>query len=335
MQGIILQTNQAAAEILGHSTGELLGEFLLAPLGATDAHGKPINKSNAALFESIRRGKRIANVTRQFVKKSGERIWTAITTTPVRKKRGGVQGGIVVFRDITEQKREEEYRTDFAHIASHNLRTPLGNMLWAAEYLLSEKLGPLGKKPKEYLQDISRTLAAMNSLVNDLLSVSRLQSRQVKPRFENIPVENVVRAVFEDLAFYARAQNVQLELTTDNPRPHIVQADRNHLRTIIQNIIENAVRYAFPKTTIVARTEKQGREVRFSCTNEGIGIPSNKQKYIFAKFFRAGNAVEKQGEGTGLGLYITYELTKLNRGTIGFTSTVNHTTKFFVSLKAP
>lgn len=333
-RGIILQANNAAAEILGFSTEELLGQFCLTPLGATDERGKPIDRQNAALFASLRHGRKVTNAIRQFSTRSGARIWTSITTTPIRQ-RGRVQGGILVFRDITETKRQEEYRTDFANIASHNLRTPLSNTLWATEYLLSGKLGPLGEKSKGYLQDIYRTLTAMNSLVNDLLSVSRLQSKQVKPRFERIPLENVVRDILKDVAFYARAQNVQCELTADTAGPHTVRADRNHLRTIIQNIVENAVRYAFPKTTITARIEKRGRAVRFSCTNAGIGIPPNKQKYIFAKFFRAKNAVKKQGEGTGLGLYITYELTKLNRGTIGFTSTVNRTTTFFVSLTAP
>lgn len=333
-KGIIIEANDSASEILGFTEKDLVGRLILKPLGAIDEKGNIINKKNAALFNSIRNGKKTSNALRQWTKKNGERFWTAITTTPIKNKRGIVKGGIVVFRDITEQKEQEEYRTEFAHVASHDLRTPLGNVQWAIEYLLSGKLGKLNDKQNEYLQETYETLKRMNRLVNDLLSISRIQNKKTKARFEKIPIEKIIKKVIADIQAYAKAENVRIKVTTDTKNFHYVKADLNHLRTIIQNLIENAVRYSFDKSIIEIKINRKKDGVLFSCTNKGIGIPKGKENFIFAKFYRAPNAIQKQGDGTGLGLYITSELVKLNKGKIWFESELNKETTFHVKFKS-
>ncbi|MFH1292017.1 MAG: PAS domain-containing sensor histidine kinase [bacterium] len=331
--GTIIKTNEAACTMLGYENKkQVMGQSILLLLGATDEKGNPINKRNAALYKSIRLGKKI-NATRQFTKNDGTRIWTSITTTPVTKNNEKVTGAIVVIRDITEQKQEEEYRTDFAHIASHDLRAPLGNVLWATEYILSEKPGQLNKKQKEYLGDTYKTLKDMNRLVNDLLGVSRLHNHKIKPRLGKVMLENIIKKVIADTNYYAKAQNLEIKVETDSKCKHYILADSSHIKTIIQNLVENALRYAFTKTEILINIKKEKNHVVCSCSNKGIGIPKNKQKFIFAKFFRAKNAVDKQGDGTGLGLYLTQGLVKLNKGQIWFESELNQQTSFYLKFK--
>ncbi len=98
-------------------------------------------------------------------------------------------------------------------------------------------------------------------------------------------------------------------------------------------MIENAIRYSYPNTNINIDIKIEKDNIVFSCGNTGIGIPKDKQKFIFAKFFRAKNAVDKHGDGTGLGLYITHEMVKLNKGEIWFESKPEKTTTFYVKFK--
>ncbi|MFH1790270.1 MAG: PAS domain-containing sensor histidine kinase [bacterium] len=329
--GTIVKSNQAICDMLGYcNLKSVIGQPALALLGATDEKGNPINKRNAALFKSIKKGKKVSNAARQFTKSDGTKIWTSITTTPILKNGDKVKGAILVVRDITEQKLEEEYRSDFAHIASHDLRTPLGNLLWVVEYLLSGKSGQLNEKQREYMNDTYSTLREMNRMVNDLLSVSRLQTKKIKPKISPVSFELVIKKVIKDLDYYAKAQNVKIKLSSSLKKGHLIKVDQHHLKTIVQNIIENAIRYSFSKTQINVNIVRENGNVIFSCSNNGIGIPKDKQKFIFAKFFRAKNAIEKQGDGTGLGMYITKEVVKLNKGEIWFNSVPNAQTTFYV-----
>lgn len=332
--GKILICNKAISKILGYTDkSSMIGQSALLILSPIDANGVPITKKSAALFESINQGKKIVNAVRQFVRKDGGRIWASITTTPLNDHIGEVEGAILIIRDITKEKQQEEYRADFAHIASHSLRTPLGNVMWAIEYLLSTKPGPLNDDQKNYLDDSYSTLKNMNRLVNDLLSISNLPYKKIKPNRKKININEIYDKVYNDLQYYARARNVSMELTSEK-KNLFVKADENHLRTILQNIIENAIRYSFSKEVVGINFKKEGKYIIFSCSNHGIGIPENKKKFIFAKFFRAGNAVNKEGNGTGLGLYITKELVLLNKGEIWFESEENKTTTFLIKFPA-
>jgi len=397
--GVITKTNKAAWEMLGYKNAKQIeGKGALDLLKAVNNLGKLVTKKNAALFQSIKEGKKINNVIRQFLRADKKRFWSSITTTPIKNKAGTIKGAVIVIRDITEEKQAEEYRINFADIASHSLRTPLGNVLWANEYILSEKPGRLNKIQKEYLGESYKTLKSMNTMVNDLLSVSRLPDRRSKPALKKVRLEDSVDRVIESYDTYAKAQNlkivfekkknkshfikadskylndllsvsrlpdrrskpalkkVRLEDSVDRViesydtyakaqnlkivfekkknKSHFIKADPKYLFIIIQNLIENAVRYAFDKTDVVIKIKKDGKHIVFSCTNKGMGIPKDKQKFIFAKFFRAENAMKKQGNGTGLGLYITYEMIRLNGGKIWFESTENKETTFFIQFNA-
>lgn len=331
--GKIIKTNTAACSMLGYDKKtDVEDKDVLTLLSAIDDKGQLITKKNAAFVRSIRQGKRVNNAMRQFIKDDGSRMWAAITTTPLREDSQKVTGAIIVIRDITEEHKQEEYRTDFAHIASHTLRTPLGNVLWATEYLIKEKAGKLTSTQKEYLSESYRTLESMNTMVNDLLSVSRLPNKRAKPRFSKVNLEKTVVEVIRTYLAYSRAQNIDIKLHVDC-KNCFIKADSEYIKIIIRNLLENAIRYSFPKTTVDLYIKCEKGEALFSCKNKGIGIPENKQKFIFAKFFRAPNAVKKEGNGTGLGLYITKEMVILNQGKIWFESKKNGITIFHVKFK--
>lgn len=331
-KGNIVSANIASEGLLGRSKAEMIGQNAVTMLGALDADGHKINKITAALAQAIRRGKKTTNATRQFARKDGVVFWSTITVTPLDPNKKN-HGAIVIFRDVTSEKRETEYHTDFARVASHQLRTPLSNVVWSMEYLLSEDLGKLQKKQKEFLKDAYKTLKEMNTLVNDLLSLARLQSSKIKTKKALTSVPETVNQIVGNLSYYAKALNVQFDIQIPKRGKYDVIVAKEHLQTILQNLIENAVRYAKPKSAIVVRIVSRDGRIIISVQNQGIGIPKDQQKYIFAKFFRAKNAIEHKGDGTGLGLYITHGLVSLYKGEIWFESVPKKTTTFFVKLK--
>lgn len=332
--GIIVKTNQALCDILGYKTkGSVEGHVCLSLLGATGEMGQIIDKKNAAFYRTIRYSKQIANEKRQFVKQDGTRVWTSITTSPM-KKDNKVIAAVILIRDTTKEQEQEEYYKDFTHTASHNLRSPLGNLLWTVEYMLTKKLGPLTAKQEEYLSDSYESLQAMNRMVNNLLSISRLENKKVHPNLQKVSLEQTIEKVLKDLTSYARAQLVEIELKGSPNAQHFVKFDHDHLHSVIQNIIENAVRYSFPNKKIILEIKPEETNIIFSCTNEGIGIPKGKENFVFAKFFRAKNAEERQNEGTGLGMYTSRELAILNKAKIWFESEENKQTTFYLKLKS-
>lgn len=333
-EGMIIKSNQAVVNMLGYKSKKSMeGHAILTLLGATGEKGQVIDKKNAAFIRTIRYRKQISNEKRQFVKQDGTRIWTNITTSPLIKNNKAI-AAVIMVRDITQETLQEEYYKDFTHTASHNLRSPLGNLLWTMEYLLTKKLGPLNKEQEEYLSDAYESLQAMNRMVNNLLSISRLENKKVHPDFQKVSLEQTIDSITKDLANYARAQLVTFVVKSDKKEVHFVKFDPDHLHSILQNIIENAVRYSFKDKKIVLEIKSDNKNTIFSCTNEGIGIPEGKKDFVFAKFFRAKNAEETQNEGTGLGMYTSRELAILNKSKLWFESTENKQTTFYLELKS-
>jgi two-component system phosphate regulon sensor histidine kinase PhoR len=335
--GVIIKSNVAACNMLGYVGQKckikVEGSDCLELLSPTNEKGEVIDKKNAALYKSLQTGKKVTNAKRQFIKKDGTRIWASITTSPIVKNKK-VKGVILVIRDITNEVKQTEYQKDFAHTASHNLRSPLGNVLWGIEYILLEKAGKLTKMQREYLEGAYNSLSNMNKLINDLLNMSRLQNNKIVVDSKKTVIEDVVDTLLKDLCHFEKVchSNIKYKKTTDKKKKkHTVKADPEHLRYAIQNVLENAIRYSDESSPITLDIKKDKDYTTFICSNTGIGIPEEMQKFIFAKFFRGKNAMAKKSEGTGLGMYVTKELLRLNRAKIWFESKDSKTT-FFIKL---
>lgn len=332
--GKIIATNKAAATMLDSSQQELLGQHCLAPFGALNEDGKPITKSNAALYDAIVNGEKTLNATRQFTTGAEKNFWASIAVTPYtsEKKR---HGAIIVFRDITVQKQQEEYQTDFAHVASHQLRSPISNLRWAIEAFIEDNEATLSADQKEQLNSVEHILKDVNRLVNELLHVSKLHNKEVEPGDAKTDALDILQRVYRDLEHYASASNVTLEPPKKRgfkTKSLPLRVNQTHLRTMMQNLVENAIRYSFPKSSVSVTLTKEADHVTIACTNIGIGIEPADKQYIFSKFYRAKNAVEKQGDGTGLGLYVTHHLAELYKGTLTFESDPGNETTFYLTL---
>lgn len=237
---------------------------------------------------------------------------------------------IVGFNNIAQANR---MKSEFISIVSHQLRSPLSVFKWTIEAMNRPQPPGSEKKIEEEssLKNLQSSTEKMIRLVNSLLAVSRIDARTFVMKRERLSLPELVRNAVEDFRTYAAASNVTLEYHNETEIPEF-NGDRDHISMAIQNLIDNAIRYSRGGGKVSVSVRKKGGAVEFSVSDSGQGIPTEQQKFIFQKFFRAANSSRFQTEGTGIGLYIAKSVVETLGGKIGFHSEENRGSTFWFTL---
>jgi two-component system phosphate regulon sensor histidine kinase PhoR len=250
---------------------------------------------------------------------------------------GEPRGLVAVFVDVTEIRRLESMRKDFVANVSHELRTPITAVRSAAETARRT----VEKDPKaalRFIDMIERNACRLQELVEDLLELSRIESKQLRLEIEAAdvgPVVEQVLAVFRDTA-----ERKRLRIATVAPRIHqLVRGDRRAIEQVLTNLIENAVKYCPEGATVTVRItthEDTGREgpgmVRIAVEDTGPGIEPKHLPRLFERFYRADKGRSRDMGGTGLGLSIVKHLVEAMAGKVGVDSTPGKGTVFWFTL---
>lgn len=232
------------------------------------------------------------------------------------------------FEKLAEANR---LKSEFVSIVSHQLRAPLSNLRWAIELLMSGKLGTIEEPQLEYFRILRDNSIRMGELVKDLLMVSRIEQGKLPSHKENTSLVELIKKLSSNLEPFARASNVELKLKCEENLPNIF-VDPTQIKLIIENLVDNAIRYIKDKGIVEISLKKQKNNIYFEIKDSGVGIPVRDQKYIFQKFFRAQNVLKHQTHGTGLGLYITKSIIDQVKGKMGFISKEGEGTTFWFTL---
>ena len=247
-----------------------------------------------------------------------------VNAVPIRNEAGAVDGAVAVFHDLTRIKQLEVMRRDFVANVSHELRTPLAIFRGYLETLVDN--------PKMPREDVARVLDAMernsnrlNSLVEDLLTLTRLESRQVQPQMQPIRMD----AFFDQLKrdWGARAGTEPAEITSRAAR-HLpaIKVDLLRFEQVMLNLLENAVAYSSAPRRIDLVAELDGAGLKISVVDNGVGIPPADLPHVFERFYRVDKARNRKSGGTGLGLSICKEIVELHGGSIRAESEVGRGT---------
>ncbi len=237
-------------------------------------------------------------------------------------------GTVAVFHDVSEIRRLESMRRDFVANVSHELRTPLTAIRGFAETLVS------GEVPepdvKTYLGVILRHAERLGNLINDLLELSRIESRKLPLRPGPVAVGRVVAGVLAGLEPQLRLRSLDARLEAAGAPPAL--ADRHAVEQVLTNLLDNAIKYTEPGGHVVVRVGADDAFVGVEVSDDGIGIPAEDLPRIFERFYRVDKARSRDLGGTGLGLAIVKHLVGAMGGEISVTSELGRGSTFRFTL---
>ena len=225
----------------------------------------------------------------------------------------------IITRSFERLAEASRMKSEFVSVVSHQLRSPLSNLKWVIEFLMSGRVGSVTEKQLEYFKILKENGDRMTELVSDLLIVSRIEQGRLPLKKEKISLDDLVGEVIREMEIFARASNVEIDSKSEKNLPPIV-TDYFQLKLVIVNLLDNAIRYVKGKGRVEIILEKKNKNLHFEVKDNGVGIPQDDKKYIFQKFFRSGNVLRHQTEGSGLGLYIAKSIVEKLGGKIGFSS---------------
>lgn len=245
----------------------------------------------------------------------------------------GEPGGLlVVFVDVTDLRRLEKLRRDFVANVSHELRTPVTAVRSAAETLRDAARSDPSAVPR-FVDIIDRNAERLHRLVEDLLDLSRLDSREYKLALERVELSNAVQQVFALFRERAEKKGVQLVNAIPETAP-AGWADRRALEQVLTNLLENAIKYCPPGAVVrVQHSDESAQSVRVMITDTGVGIEAKHLPRLFERFYRIDKGRSRDIGGTGLGLSIVKHLVEAMGGTVGVTSEPGRGSTFSFSLK--
>ena len=206
-------------------------------------------------------------------------------------------------------------KSDFISTAAHQLRTPLTGIRWALEALEKENLSPDQKALVKSATDKSHDLVA---IVGTLLDISSIESGKYKYNFELLDVSVLVAEVAQDFVPLAQKSNIQLTVVKSAAFIPSVRIDRERIKWVLNNLVENAIRYTPAPGTVHLSTEIGPGVIFVRVRDSGIGIDPKDRGNIFERFYRAGNAITKENQGNGLGLYIARTIATDHGGDLNF-----------------
>ena len=342
-EGVIQLINPAAQKMIGWTKRDALGLDYRSVLKIFDSHDTPVDEANDPIHHAIL-AREQKSCDRFYLKTldSKKSFATAITATPVAD--GDKAGVIIVFRDITRERAEEREQAEFISTASHEMRTPVASIEGYLGLALNPATATVDEKAREYILKAQDAAAHLGRLFQDLLDVSRADDN----RLANNPVAiDLVPFVYDIIrGQMPKATAKQLEVKYP-PRPlddtqapelsktvspvYYVTVDRDHLREIIGNLFENAIKYTMAGS-ITVDIVGDDESIIISIKDTGIGIPSEDLPHLFQKFYRVDNSATREIGGTGLGLYLCRRLAETIGGTLWAESVYEEGSMFFLKL---
>lgn len=301
--------------------GKTISELSLFPLFA------PIAKV-------ISKGENIADIFKQEMDLKEGKI-LEISTIAIMTGRERV-GTLVVLRDISREKVVEKLKTEFVSIAAHQLRTPLSAIKWTIRMILDGETGEINAEQKDFLEKTYESNERMIHLVNDLLNVTKIEEGRFIYNAKNEDILKITKQITSAFKEIAERKGVFLKIKEPKEDLPLVKIDLEKISIVIHNLIDNAVNYtnAKGKVEISIEKAKDKKEIILSVKDTGIGISKDQEFRIFSRFFRGGNAVKADTEGTGLGLYIAKNIIEAHNGKIWFETKEGKGSVFYFTLPA-
>jgi len=255
--------------------------------------------------------------------------WLQVNAAAISNSAGEREGTILVFHDLTRLKQLERTREEFVANVSHELRTPLSLIKGYVETLLDgARDNP--EVAERFLQIIERNTSRLDLLIQDLLTISALESGRITLNLQPVPLRPLAEKILTDLKTRASAKDVKLV----NALPELTAtADANRLEQVLANLVDNAIKYGRANGTVIVGGQKTDADkIEIFVQDDGPGIPPESLDRVFERFYRVDKARSREQGGTGLGLSIVKHIVQSHGGKVWVKSEPGRGATFFFTL---
>ncbi len=332
--------NKAAETLTGwdEPSAQNLNYRLIMKLQTAD--GKDLDDSNDPFAEAWAKGTNIVKGDLALVTKAGQHIPVSLSVSSIYDANRTVTGGIILFRDITAEKAVERQRNEFISTASHEMRTPVAAIEGYLALAQNPTTAAIDQRAKEYLEKAHKNVEHLGELFKDLLSITTIEDSQRPSHTEVFNLTQLVADTVADLQFSHNKKNLTISFnpTADSDSStraitpiYYVKANRDHLREVLTNLVENALKFTTQGGVTVAISGRP-EQITVSVTDTGMGIAKANLPHLFQKFYRVDNSTTRAVGGTGLGLYLARMIVEQYGGRIWAESTPGQGSVFSFSL---
>jgi two-component system phosphate regulon sensor histidine kinase PhoR len=282
------------------------------------------------LWEQVQRESQVRRFELDLPGKNARSFEVSAAVLPGRF--GGIDGGVFIFHDMTRIKQLENTRREFVANVSHELRTPLTLIKGFVETLLDGAKNDPAVTDR-FLQTIAKHTDRLTFLIEDLLTISRLESGQVVLNQQTIQLREIVERVLDDLQSRATERNTSL--LNEVPETIEALADADRLQQVLFNLIDNAIKYGGPQGTVTITARAREDAMIEACVRDnGPGIPADSVDRVFERFYRVDRARSREQGGTGLGLAIVKHIIQSHHGEVWLKSELGAGCGFYFTLPA-
>ena len=334
-QGVIQLINPAAQEILGWGKQDALSLNYKTILHLVDSKAEELQEALDPISQVQNNNQQVRTNDLTVITRSGKKLLISLVVSPIGDTGAGV---IVVFRDITKEKAESREQAEFISTASHEMRTPVASIEGYLGLALNPATAQIDEKARDFIMKAHESAQHLGRLFQDLLDVSKADDGHLSNVPKVVDMMMYTHDIIQGLKQKATDKGLQLifkPIPNDNEK-HVtpvysVNLDNDHIREIINNLTENAIKYT-PQGQVVVDVAGTEDKVIVSIKDSGIGIPAEDMPHLFQKFYRVDNVDTRQIGGTGLGLYLCRRLAETMGGRIWVESEYKKGSTFFLEL---
>jgi PAS domain S-box-containing protein len=339
MKARIVDINPALCQMLGYSQQELRGKHL------TDFISKEELACDLELFQMLVCGERDRlEMEKRLLCKNGQLVWAHLSISLIPGTNGKPEFFLAMIEDITTRKQTElqlreskeaaeagsRAKSEFLATMSHELRTPLNAIMGLSQLLQQEIVGVLNHKQKDYVNCIYSSGEHLLALINDILDLSKVEAGKEELFLSPIQVEELCDYVTSTVRDRAFAKGLQLKLKIDE-KVNTCIADDRRVKQMLLNLLTNAIKFTV-SGGVSLEVKKVPGGITFTVSDTGIGIDLSQSKFLFEPFKQLDSRLNRQYEGTGLGLALTRKLARLHGGDVTIESTLGEGSRFTLFL---
>lgn len=338
--GAIELINPAAQRTIGWGRQDAVGLDYKSVLHLIDKKNQELTKANDPIFEVISTNQPKRRTDLLLVTNSGKKLNVSVVVSPIGKLGSGA---IIVFHDVTKEQAEEREQAEFISTASHEMRTPVASIEGYLGLALNPSTAQIDDKARDFITKAQEAAQHLGRLFQDLLDISKAEDGRLSNNQEVIDVVAYTKNIIEGFTQKAEEKGLRIFFKPETTSSTLTGGDHSlapvfyahldidHLREVISNLIENAIKYTL-KGEVVVDIIGDNEHIIVSVTDNGIGIPAEDIPHLFQKFYRVDNSDTREIGGTGLGLYLCRRLAEAMNGRIWVESEYKKGSTFYLEV---